>query len=92
MFSAGRMKMREKSAAPFVAACATVLKIAEDESREDEIIQLIDNLLTVLRRGEPKDDYFERKSREVLADSNRKYFQALAGMPRNTHAGTRTKQ
>jgi hypothetical protein len=84
--------MREKSAAPFVAACATVLEIAEDESREDEIIQLIDDLLTALRRGAPKDDYLSRRGREALADSQRKYLQALAGMPASTHTGTRTKQ
>jgi len=85
-------EMREKSAVPFVAACATVLEIAKNPDCEDDIIQLVDDLLTVLRRGAPKDDYLSPRGREALADSQRKYLAALAGVPASTHAGTRTKQ
>jgi hypothetical protein len=85
-------EMREKSAAPFVAASRTVLEIAKNPDCEDDIIELVDALLTALRRGEPKDDYLSRRGRLALADSQRKYLAALAGVPASTHAGNRTKQ
>jgi len=43
------------------------LEIAKNPDCEDDIIQLVDDLLTVLRRGAPKDDYLSPRGREALA-------------------------